>query len=207
MALLAGADRLRLAFLDHIDAAFAAAAIAVREPEIRNLDAALGADDAQHIVRVAMIAQLTSAMMPFSNCSSAEAQSSVPSALSLAMPGLDRIEERFAHRGAGDEAGHRDRIAADIENAAARQRAGEQAMIRHEARHLEAEARLDRPHFADRAGGDEVIDLLRLRMQATMKASAAKVPALRWAWKTASASKALSAKGFSTQRHACRWPP
>ena len=46
---------------------------------------------------------------------------------------LDRIEEGLARRGAGDEAGHRDRIAADIEDAAAGEVVGEEPVLRHEA--------------------------------------------------------------------------
>ena len=79
---------------------------------------------------------------------------------------VHRIEERLARRGAGDEARHRDRVAADIEDAAAGEVVGEEPVLGHEARHLEAEARLDHPHLADRAGRDQLAELRRLRMQA-----------------------------------------
>ena len=105
--------------------------------------------------------------MPFSKVSTAAAHSSVPACAELRRAGdLHRIEEGLAGGGAGDEAGHRDRVAADIEDAAAGKVVGEEPVLRHEARHLEAEARLDHPHLADRPGGDQLAELRRLRMQA-----------------------------------------
>ena len=69
-------------------------------------------------------------MMPFGNLSTAAAHSSTPDWPEMGHArDLDRLEEGLALGGAGDQAGHRDRVAADIEDAAAGQIVGEQAVF------------------------------------------------------------------------------
>ena len=117
-----------------------------------------------------------------------------------AVPGhLVRLGEGLSRGGAGDQARHRHRIAADIENAAAGKIVGEKPMLRHEARHGKAEARLDHPHLADRAGLDQLDQLGRLRMQAIHERFAERrCRPCAPRGMIASASKAVSAIGFST---------
>ena len=110
--------------------------------------------------------QETSATMPPGKCSSAEAHSSTPDWPRCASARhLVRLGERLSHCRPGDQPRHRNGIAADVENAAAGEIVGIEPVLRHEARHGEAEARLDHPHFADRAGFDQLDQLRRLRMQ------------------------------------------
>ncbi len=125
--------------------------------------------------RLTITAQETWATMPFSKVRMAAAQSSVPSALSLAVPlTLTGSAKGLPHGRAGDEAGHRDRIAADIENAATGQIGGKEAVLGLELAHGEAKARLDHAHLADGAGADQLAELGGLRVQAIHEGLAGK---------------------------------
>lgn len=81
-------------------------------------------------------------------------------------------------RGTGDQACHRDGIAADIEDAAAGEIVGEQAMACLDRAHVETEARLDQPDFTDRTRLHQFYQLRCLRMQAVHIGLAGEDPGL-----------------------------
>ena len=167
MARFVHADGLALSVgMDQVDAAQAHVAVAAREPEVRHLDAALRAEDAQHIVLVERDAagdlgndaarKMQQRRGPFIDAGLAEMRHAGH---------LVRLGERFSRSGPGDEARHRNRIAADVQNAAAGEIVGIEPVLRHEARHRKAKARLDHADFADDARFDQFHQFQRLRVQ------------------------------------------
>ena len=118
-------------------------------------------------------------MMPLGNCSSAAAHSSTPLAPRCAAPAtFTGLEERQPLDGAGDQPRHRHRVAADVEDAAAGEVVGVEPVLGVEARHREAEARLDRAHLADRALADQLEQPRGLRVQAVHEGLAEEGPGL-----------------------------
>jgi hypothetical protein len=87
---------------------------------------------------------------------------------------LLRLEERLAFSRTRDQPRHRDRITADIENAAAGRLVGKQPVLGPEGAHVEAEAGADDAHRADRARLDQFDDLRGLRMNAVHEGLAGK---------------------------------
>ena len=161
------ADGFPVAVLDEVDMAEPLVAVAAGKPEIGHFQPPFRAVDAQHVVEIDhdgagdlgddAVLEGEDGGGPIVRAFGIEAGRAAY---------LDRIGEGAAQRLAGDEAGHRDRIAAHVEYAAARQRRGEEPVLRLEAAHGEAEARLDHPYLADGAGADQFADPGRLRMQA-----------------------------------------
>src|SRR5262249_16046735 len=159
-------DRLLLPALEDLDLADAAL-VAGGEPEVCDYDPALGADDAQHIVLLRddragdfgddLVREFEHGGRPFIDAALTKVS---------APPNLLRIEEGLPFPGPGNQSRHRDRVAADIENAAAGGIVGEKPVFRLIAAHVEAEARADDADGADDAALDEFDQLFRLRMHA-----------------------------------------
>src|SRR5687768_6798988 len=120
MARLVELNRLALALTDDVDPARTEVAIATGEPELRDLDLPLGAEDAEHVVETER-----DRARHFREDATLELQGGRRPLVdaALAEPGrtenLDRVGERLAECGAGHEPCDRDRITADIEDAAA----------------------------------------------------------------------------------------
>ena len=84
------------------------------------------------------------------------------------------IEERLAIDCAGDQARHRNRIAADVENAAAGHIIGKQPVFRIDLAHVEAEGGADDTQIADHAALDKLDQLRRLWVDAIHEGFAGK---------------------------------
>ena len=146
--------------------------------EILDLDPALVPKMRSILSWVSEIVQETSAMMPPGNFSSAEAHSSTPVLPRCATPATFTGSAKGLLGRSRDQPRHRDRIAADVENAAAGDIIGKKPVLGPEL--PMAKPKLERivADLADGAGFDQLDDLAVCGCTRYMKASPMKVPAL-----------------------------